>query len=111
MQAKEKKNAINASSFRRVEDVVGCKWSLSVIRMLKQGVNRPGAMQRNIDGISTKVLNERLRKLLRYGIADKKVYPVTPPKVEYSLTEFGEEFVKIIESIEALDRSISKKQN
>jgi len=47
-----------------VESIIGCKWSLSVLQMVQQGINRPGAMERAINGLTTKVLNERLRNSL-----------------------------------------------
>ena len=48
-----------------VEDIIGCKWSLRVLGLIEQGVDRPGAMQRAVTGLSAKVLNERLRKRVR----------------------------------------------
>ncbi|HXG64412.1 MAG TPA: helix-turn-helix domain-containing protein [Blastocatellia bacterium] len=89
---------------RMVEDVVGCKWSLSVLQLVRQGVCRPGAMERNVEGLTTKVLNERLRKLVNYGILQRHAYPEIPPRVEYALTPFGEKFVGILDAIEELDR-------
>lgn len=56
------------SAYRRLEDVVGCKWSAAVVGALKRGVTRPGKLERYIPGISTKVLTERLRKLRDYEI-------------------------------------------
>ena len=56
---------------RMVEDIVGCKWSLAVLGAVRGGVCRPGAMEHAIDGLSKKVLNERLAKLVRFGILDK----------------------------------------
>nr|WP_279382452.1 helix-turn-helix domain-containing protein [Acanthopleuribacter pedis] len=87
-----------------IEDVVGCKWSLSVIDMVKRGINRPGAMVREEDGLTTKVLNQRLAKLKRYGVLEKTIFPEVPPRVEYQLTDFGRSFVAILESIEQLQR-------
>ena len=87
-----------------MEDVIGCKWSLHVIALVRGGVKRPGAMQRQIEGLTAKVLNERLRKLMRYGILSKVSFPEVPPRVEYCLTEFGQRFAKIVDRIEALDR-------
>ena len=45
-----------------VEAIYGCKWSLTVYQLLANGINRPGAMVRNVEGLTTKVLNECLRK-------------------------------------------------
>ena len=89
-----------------VEDVIGCKWSLSVISLVRKGVNRPGAMEKSVEGLTTKVLNERLRKLMRYGILDKTIFPEVPPRVEYQLTDFGNKFVAIIDSIENLENEL-----
>jgi DNA-binding HxlR family transcriptional regulator len=83
-----------------VESIIGCKWSLSVIRLLRDGINRPGAMQREVEGLTTKVLNERLQKLLRFGIVEKIVYPESPPRVEYLFTDFGLRFLQIVEAVE-----------
>ncbi|MEO1767267.1 winged helix-turn-helix transcriptional regulator [Thiobacter aerophilum] len=90
---------------RMMEEVLGCKWSLAVLDSVRRGVCRPGAIERAIGGISTKVLNERLRKLVRYGVLEKLSYPEIPPRVEYRLTGFGQRFVSILEQIEALERA------
>lgn len=87
---------------RMVEDVVGCKWSLSVIDMVERGVRRPGEMVREEDGLTTKVLNQRLVKLTRYQILEKTIFPEVPPRVEYNLTDFGRDFAKLIGQIDQL---------
>lgn len=88
---------------RMVETIVRCKWSLSVIGLIRSGVNRPGAMERSVEGLTTKVLNERLRKLTDFGIISKTVYPESPPRVEYVLTPFGLKFVKLLDAIDKLE--------
>jgi DNA-binding HxlR family transcriptional regulator len=85
-----------------VEDIVGCKWSMTVLALVESGVHRPGAMERAVDGLSAKVLNERLRKLTRFGILDKLVFPEVPPRVEYRLTDFGREFSILIGEVRRL---------
>lgn len=95
----EKKVSVNFM----VEDIVGCKWSLSIIDMLDQGVNRPGAMTREQDGLSTKVLNERLKKLMKYKIIKKMEFDEIPPRVEYHFTDFGKKFSSILSDIRKLE--------
>lgn len=85
-----------------VESIVGCKWSLHVLAQLRAGVNRPGALTRTDPGLTTKVLNERLAKMVRFGIIDKRIYPESPPRVEYHFTEFGTRFLGLIDAIERL---------
>ncbi len=91
-------------SYRCLEQVIGCKWSVSVLKAIEQGVDRPGALERNIEGISTKILSERLRKLTEYGLLHKTSFPEVPPRVVYSLTEKGQILSDIIARIHALDR-------
>jgi DNA-binding HxlR family transcriptional regulator len=93
---------------RMVEDIVGCKWSLAVLGAVRGGVCRPGAMEHAIDGLSKKVLNERLAKLVRFGILDKHAYPEMPPRVEYRLTAFGDRFCGLLDGIDALQREIDR---
>lgn len=89
-----------------VESIIGCKWSLSVMQLIRDGINRPGEMQRSVDGLTTKVLNERLAKLYKFGIIDKKVFPETPPRVEYNFTKFGVKFLEIIDVVERVQEEI-----
>lgn len=94
---------------RMVEDVVGCKWSLAVLGAVRSGVRRPGAIEHAIDGVSKKVLNERLRKLVRFGILEKRAYPEVPPRVEYQLTRFGERFSGLMDNVEALETELHRR--
>jgi DNA-binding HxlR family transcriptional regulator len=89
-----------------MESIVGCKWSLRVLALVRDGVHRPGAMEHAVEGLTAKVLNERLKKLSRYGILDKTVYPESPPRVEYRLTEFGQRFSALLDDIERLEASL-----
>ena len=104
MIAKAKKNPRpGVSAARMVEDIIGCKWSLTVLGLIASGVSRPGAMQRRVSGLTAKVLNERLRKLLRFGIIERQVFAEVPPRVEYTLTPFGRRFEGVLAEIAALD--------
>jgi DNA-binding HxlR family transcriptional regulator len=86
-----------------VEEVVGCKWSVTVLALITSGVSRPGAMQRRVRGLTAKVLNERLKKLLRFGIIERQIFAEVPPRVEYRLTAFGKRFNTVIAHIAALE--------
>lgn len=95
-------------SARMVEIIFGCKWSLTVYQLLASGINRPGAMVRSVDGLSTKVLNECLRKNMKFGIIDRVVYDESPPRVEYVVTRFGEKFIRVLEELEKLQQEIDE---
>jgi DNA-binding HxlR family transcriptional regulator len=90
-----------------VEDIVGCKWSLGIVRLLADGVNRPSALLRACPGMSAKVMNERLQKMVRFGIVTRKVFGEKPPvEVDYVLTPFGQRFMRIIEEVRRLQEAV-----
>ena len=99
------------SSHRKLEDVVGCKWSVSVLISIGDGVNRPGALERHIEGISKKVLAERLRKLTDYKLLVKQTFPEVPPRTEYSITPAGKKLIDIIQQIQFLETELEAEGN
>lgn len=87
-----------------LEDVLGCKWSLQLLTLISGGMARPSELLRACPGLSAKVMNERLRKLVRYGILDRRVSGEKAPfRVEYVLTPFGERFAGVISTIRELE--------
>jgi DNA-binding HxlR family transcriptional regulator len=91
------------SVVRMAEDILGCKWSFTVLQLVRQGICRPGQIERTVEGLTTKVLNERLRKLTSYKILQRHAYPEIPPRVEYYLTPFGDKFVDILDKLTELE--------
>ena len=79
----------NACRAREVLERVGDKWSLYAIFALGDGVKRFTELKRSIDGVSQRMLTVTLRGLERDGIVTRTVYPVIPPRVEYTLTPMG----------------------
>jgi DNA-binding HxlR family transcriptional regulator len=75
---------------RDVLDLLSSKWVCLVIGALAPGPMRFGALRRRLDGITQKMLTRTLRDLERSGLIDRKVFPTTPPQVEYGLTPLGE---------------------
>lgn len=94
------------SAAAMVENVLKCKWSLTVLRLVREGIHRPGAMERAVPGLTTKVLNERLRKLVRYGVFARAEFPELPPRVEYTLTPFGQKFAGVLDAVDALQAEL-----
>ncbi len=85
-----------------LRSIVGCKWSLQVLASIRDGLDRPSEIERRCPGISTKVLNERLRKLVRFGLVERVAYDEIPPRVEYPLTAFGRRFLGLLDEVDAL---------
>ena len=75
------------------------KWTALIIHVLATGTRRYAALQREIGGISQKMLTQTLRSLERDGLVARKVYPVVPPKVEYALTPLGRTLIEPLNAI------------
>jgi len=70
---------------------IGDKWSVLVVELLAKGPMRFNELRRMIGGISQKMLTTTLRGLERDGLVTRTVFPTIPPRVEYELTELGQE--------------------
>lgn len=92
------------------ESCIGCKWTLLILALVRAGVNRPGAIERAVDGLTAKVLSERLAKLTGFGILEKRSFDEVPPRVEYHPTPFGVRFATILDEVEALHQEFTKGQ-
>jgi DNA-binding HxlR family transcriptional regulator len=74
---------------RLVLNRIADKWTVLVVILLQDDTKRFSHLQREIDGISQKMLTQTLRGLERDGLVTRKVHATVPPKVEYSLTPLG----------------------
>ena len=74
---------------RRVLDLIADKWTPIILYCLSGGTRRFSELQHQIPDISKKMLIQVLRRLEDDGIVERRVYPVVPPKTEYSLTDLG----------------------
>ena len=90
-----------------VESVVGCKWSVALLLQVSAGPQRPSALLRANPGLSAKVMNERLRKLTRFGIVRRTVTGTKPPvEVEYSMTPLGDRFAGLLDDVRRLQQAV-----
>src|SRR5258708_17414157 len=72
------------------------RWTALIVQALASGTRRYSELRRELGGISHKMLSQSLRGLERDGIVERKVHPVVPPKVEYSLTPLGPSLVQTL---------------
>ena len=92
-----------------VESIVGCKWALSLLALVERGENRPSLMLRQCPGLSTKVMNERLAKMTRFGILERTVLGDRPPlEVRYLLRPFGRRFVGLLDEVRRLQERVDR---
>ncbi|MAF48999.1 MAG: helix-turn-helix domain-containing protein [Rhodospirillales bacterium] len=85
--------------FQKMLGRLSNKWNVMVIRRLSGRNLRPSELRRDIGDISAKVLTQTLRELESYGLVERTVYPVIPPKVEYSLTGLGDSLVVALDTL------------
>jgi DNA-binding HxlR family transcriptional regulator len=105
----ESKDGDSISVASMVESIVGCKWSVRMLQLLGDGCNRPSAVLRACPGLSAKVMNERWRKMIRFGIVRRMVFGEKPPvEVEYTLTPFGRRFMGIVDEVRRLQQALDR---
>ena len=79
--------------------LIGGKWKLLILRNLKARPWRFNELQRDLDGISQKVLTDSLRQMMDDGLAYRRDYREMPPRVECGLTELGRQMLPIIDAL------------
>jgi len=76
--------------------LIGGKWKIAILHALSMGPIRFGELKRNLSPITQQMLTKQLRELEKDNLINRKVFDVVPPKVEYSLTEFGWSFEPVL---------------
>lgn len=76
--------------------LVSGKWKISILNELANGPVRFNQLQRLLPEATQRMLTMQLRMLENDGLIIRKVYPVSPPKVEYGLSELGEQFAPML---------------
>lgn len=83
-----------------VQKVVRGKWNMVILYFLSQNVLRFGELSRKMPMVTQSYLTKELRLLEGYGLIARKVYPQVPPKVEYTLTALGKQFLPVLQALE-----------
>jgi len=78
---------------------LGGAWTPNILWYLRDGPRRFNELRRDIDGVSGKVLSQRLQRLQSDGIVTRTVMPTSPPTVDYELTDFGREILPAVDAI------------
>ena len=90
-----------SEAYHRVSDVLACKWMMAVLDAIGRGVARPSDIQRELPGLSGKVLNDRLKRLEGFGALEREAFAEVPPRVEYRLSARGERLARIVGEVSA----------
>lgn len=95
----EEKKELPACPVATSVSLIGDKWKLLIIRNLKSRTLRFNELQRDLDGISQKVITETLRQMIDDGLVYRNDYHENPPRVDYGLTDLGKEMMPIIDAL------------
>lgn len=90
--------------------LLGGAWTPNVIWHLSSGPRRFSELRLDIPPVSAKMLSARLKELEEKGLVERRVQPTSPPSVEYSLTEFGEELLPAIRAIVEVGRRLKERK-
>jgi DNA-binding HxlR family transcriptional regulator len=82
-----------------IGEVLYGKWKIRLLWFINEGNRRPSELQRKIPDASRRVLHIQLKELEGHELVSKVIYPVVPPRVEYSLTDFGETLIPVISAL------------
>lgn len=95
----ERRNLFGKCPFVTAQEIIAGKWTILILHELSSGAKRFNELRKQID-IAHSTLANNLKFLEHEGLIHRKVYPTVPPQVEYSLTEIGESFQPVLDSIE-----------
>jgi len=88
-------------AYHRAVELIGRRWSGAILRAMLSGVTRYSDLTAAIPGLSDRMLSERLKELEAEGIVERCVYPETPVRIEYRLTEKGRALGGVVEAVSA----------
>jgi DNA-binding HxlR family transcriptional regulator len=80
-------------------EIIGNKWTALILRDLASGEKRFCALEKTVGSINPRTLSKRLDELEQHGIITKRAYAEVPPRVEYTLTEKGEDLIPILQQM------------
>ena len=96
-------------SLREVLDIIGGTWAMPIIYILSKGKMRFKELERNIEGINTRMLVKELKNMELNGIITREIFATVPPTVEYTLTLKGEKLMPSILSLYAWGQEFTEK--
>ena len=85
-----------------IQDVLGSKWTLHVLHALDREAVGFNELQRRLDGVTAKVLSERLQELRCLGFVTREVHASVPPSTTYQLTDAGERLAGTLADVESM---------
>ena len=88
---------MGSEAFSRLAQIMGCKWSMGILDAVERGVARPTQIERELHGISTRVLYRCMDRLQKEGFLLKESFDEIPPRVEYRFSDDGRVLMELIQ--------------
>ena len=85
--------------YHHAVELIGGRWTGAIIRAMLTGVTRFSELTQAIPGLSDRMLSERLKELEVEGVVERRVFPLTPVRIEYHLTDKGRALGGVVEAI------------
>lgn len=82
-------------------EIIGNKWTALILRDLTSGPKRFGELEKSVGSINPRTLSQRLDDLEAHGIITKQSFAEVPPRIEYTLTEKGEDLLPVLQQMAA----------
>ncbi|NTV31378.1 helix-turn-helix transcriptional regulator [candidate division WWE3 bacterium] len=101
---------MNESPVNITVKVIGGKWKPIILWLLSQQKYRFSELRNEINGVTQKMLTQQLKELEKDGLIKRKVFPVVPPKVEYSLTPYGRSLQPLLAAMAEWGHRHTKRQ-
>jgi DNA-binding HxlR family transcriptional regulator len=95
----------DCSNLRSILSLVGDKWTVLIVVLLSDGPKRFNEIRRMVSGISQRMLTFTLRGLERDGLVTRTVFPTTPQRVDYELTQLGSTLWEAVEPLSSWARA------
>ncbi len=87
--------------YHHAVELIGRRWTGAIVRAMLGGVTRFSDLTQTVPGLSDRMLSERLKELEAEGIVERTVFPDTPVRIEYHVTEKGRALASVVDSIAA----------
>ncbi|MCD2348695.1 winged helix-turn-helix transcriptional regulator [Clostridium guangxiense] len=96
--------------YATAQKILSGKWALIILHYLSEGTLRFNQLQKLLPDITQATLTKQLRTLEEYGMIIRTVYPEVPPRVEYKLSEIGQDFSIVLDSLKIWGENYIKKR-
>lgn len=87
--------------YHKAVEILGARWSGAILQVMLNGALRFGEIEQAVPELSSRMLSQRLRQLVTEGLAERRVFPDKPVRIEYHLTAKGQALAPVVRALTA----------